>query len=92
MDHDFYNCEDTIDFPFIVSYIYSFAIMHLGAFCIGNAPTLIVIDLRSVATGLTLVAIGSRRAAIRWSSYNWFVPTLQRVRFVVFSSVEMQLV
>jgi hypothetical protein len=45
--------------------------MHLGAFHIGNAPTLIVIDLRSVATGLSLVAIGSRRAAIRWSSCNW---------------------
>jgi hypothetical protein len=50
-----------------------FTIIHLGVFCIGNAPTLIVIDLRSVATGLTLVAIGSRWAAIRWSSYNWFV-------------------
>jgi hypothetical protein len=49
--------------------------MHLGAFCIGNAPTLILIDLRSVATGLTLVAIGSHQAAIRWSSYNWFVPS-----------------
>jgi hypothetical protein len=54
----------------ILSYIY---IMHLGAFCIENAPTLIVIDLRSVETGLTLVAIGSRRAAIWWSSYNWLV-------------------
>jgi hypothetical protein len=40
-----------------------------------NAPTLIVIDLCSVATRLTLVAIGSRWAAIRWSSYNWFVPS-----------------
>jgi hypothetical protein len=39
--------------------------MHLGAFCIENAPTPIVIDLRSVATGLTLVAIGSRQAAIK---------------------------
>jgi hypothetical protein len=39
--------------------------MHLGAFCIENAPTPIVIDLRSVASGLTLVAIGSRQAAIK---------------------------
>jgi hypothetical protein len=35
-----------------------------------NAPTLIVFDFCSVATGLTLVAIGSRPAAIGWSSYN----------------------
>jgi hypothetical protein len=39
--------------------------MHLGAFYIENAPTPIVIDLPSVATGLTLVAIGSRQAAIK---------------------------
>jgi hypothetical protein len=35
-----------------------------------NAPTLIVFDFCSVATELTLVAIGSRPAAIGWSSYN----------------------
>jgi hypothetical protein len=53
----------------ILSYIY---IMHLGAFCIENAPTLIVIDFCSVASGLALVAIGLRRAAIgRRSSCNW---------------------
>jgi hypothetical protein len=58
-----------------IPYIYSFAIMHLGAFFIENAPTSIVIDLRSVATGLILVAIGSRPTAIKWSRYNWFVPS-----------------
>jgi hypothetical protein len=55
-------------------YIYIYiAIMHLGAFCIQNAPTLIVIDFRSVAIGLTLVAIGSRQAEIGWFSSNSFV-------------------
>jgi hypothetical protein len=47
--------------------------MHMGALCIENAPTLIVIKFLSVATGVTLVAIGSRRAAIGWSSCNSFV-------------------
>jgi hypothetical protein len=42
---------------------FSFAIMHLGAFCIENAPTLVAINSCLVATGLTLVAIGSRRIA-----------------------------
>jgi ribosome modulation factor len=50
----------------------------LGAFCIENAPTLIVFDFYSVATGLTLVAIGSCWVAIVWSSYNWFVPSCNR--------------
>jgi hypothetical protein len=38
--------------------------MHLGAFYIENAPTLVVFNFLSVAIGLTLVAIGSHRAAI----------------------------
>jgi hypothetical protein len=44
--------------------------MHMGAL---NAPILIVIDFWFVATGLTLVGICSRWAAIRWSSCNLFV-------------------
>jgi hypothetical protein len=39
--------------------------MHMGAFCIENAPTLILIDFCSVATRPTLVAIGSHRVATR---------------------------
>jgi negative regulator of sigma E activity len=39
--------------------------MHMGAFCVENAPTLILIDFCSVATRLTLVAIGSHRVATR---------------------------
>ena len=35
--------------------------MHLGAFCIENAPTLIAIDSCQVATRSTLVAIYSCR-------------------------------
>jgi hypothetical protein len=42
-----------------------FAIMHMGAFCIENAPILILIDFCSVATRPTLVAIGSHRVATR---------------------------
>jgi hypothetical protein len=37
----------------------------MGAFCIENAPTPILIDLCSVATRPTLVAIGSHRVATR---------------------------
>jgi hypothetical protein len=48
-------------------------IIHLGALSIENALTLIVIDFCSVATGLTLVAIGSRRAAVGWSIRKSFV-------------------
>jgi hypothetical protein len=37
----------------------------MGAFCIENAPTLILIDFCSIATRLTLVAIGSHRVATK---------------------------
>jgi hypothetical protein len=49
-------------------YIYVYIYIYI-VFCY-NAPTLIVFDFFSAATGLTLVAIGSRWAAIGWSSYN----------------------
>jgi hypothetical protein len=42
-----------------IQYIFYFIIMHLGAFCIENAPTL------SAATVIVLVAIGSRPVANR---------------------------
>jgi hypothetical protein len=59
-----------------------FVIMHLGAFCIENAPTL-------VATGLTLVAICPRQIATR--SCNWPIFSCNGVRFVVIIFVELQL-
>jgi hypothetical protein len=54
-------------------YIYTYMYVYIYIYCIENAPTLVVFHFLSVATGLTLVAIGSRRAAIGWSCYNWFV-------------------
>jgi hypothetical protein len=44
-----------------------------GCICIQNATTLIVIDFRCVAIGVTVIAISSRRDAIGWSSCNSFV-------------------
>jgi hypothetical protein len=45
--------------------VYCFAIMHLRAFCIENASTLVAISSCAVAIGLTLVGNCSRRVAIR---------------------------
>jgi hypothetical protein len=39
--------------------------MHMGAFCIENAHTLILIDICLVATRPSLIAIGSHRVATR---------------------------
>jgi hypothetical protein len=44
-------------------YTHSFAIVHLGAFCIDNATTLVATSSCPVATGLILVVIDSCQVA-----------------------------
>jgi hypothetical protein len=73
------RAEEGTIYIYIYIYIYGVSVLHLGAFYIENAPTLVVFNFWSVAAGLTLVAIGSRRAAIGWSCYNCFVSSCNKL-------------
>jgi hypothetical protein len=52
-------------YTLIYIYIYCFAIVRLGAFCIENAPTLLQLGLVQLQLEFILVAICSRRVATR---------------------------
>jgi hypothetical protein len=65
--------------------------MHLAAFCIENAPTLVATNSCIVATGLTLVAIGSRRVATT-SGLGVIDSCSVATGSIAISSVELQLV
>jgi hypothetical protein len=68
-----------------------FVILHLGAFCMENAPTLVAISPCLVATGLTVVTICSRRIATRsLVAFGSYRVSMESDACVVITSVELQ--